>query len=82
DAPDPLHLRKLAQLVSRIEPVLVSEHLAWSRIGGHYLPDLLPVPRTNDTLARLADNISRTQDVLQRRIALENPSHYLHMEQH
>lgn len=82
DAPDPLHLRQLAQLAARIEPVLVSEHLAWSRAGGHYLPDLLPVPRTAETLARLAANISRTQDVLKRRIALENPSHYLHMEQH
>ncbi|WP_413457254.1 DUF692 domain-containing protein [Herbaspirillum huttiense] len=82
DAPDPLHLRQLAQLAARIEPVLVSEHLAWSRAGGHYLPDLLPVPRTRQTLARLAANISRTQDVLKRRIALENPSHYLRMDQH
>ncbi|RAM63185.1 hypothetical protein RB25_20750 [Herbaspirillum rubrisubalbicans] len=82
DAPDTEHLRQLAQLAARIEPVLVSEHLAWSRNDGHYLPDLLPVPRTSDTLARLAANIGRTQDVLKRRIALENPSHYLHMEQH
>jgi len=82
DAPDPLHLRQLAQLAARIEPVLVSEHLAWSRAGGHYLPDLLPVPRTRQTLARVAANISRTQDVLKRRIALENPSHYLRMDQH
>ncbi|WP_075259081.1 MNIO family bufferin maturase [Herbaspirillum camelliae] len=82
DAPDPVHLRQLAQLAERIEPVLVSEHLAWSRAGGHYLPDLLPVPRTAATLARLAANISRTQDVLKRRIALENPSHYLRMDQH
>lgn len=82
DAPDPGHLRQLAQLAERIEPVLISEHLAWSRAAGHYLPDLLPVPRTADTLARLATNISRTQDVLKRRIALENPSHYLRMDQH
>jgi len=82
DAPDPVHLRRLAQLAERIEPVLVSEHLAWSRAGGHYLPELLPVPRTAATLARLAANISRTQDVLKRRIALENPSHYLRMDQH
>lgn len=82
DAPDADHLRRLAQLVGRMEPVLISEHLAWSRLDGHYLPDLLPVPRTNETLLRVAANISRTQDVLKRRIALENPSHYLHMEQH
>lgn len=82
DAPDPGHLRQLAQLAERIEPVLISEHLAWSRAAGHYLPDLLPVPRTAETLAQLAANISRTQDVLKRRIALENPSHYLRMDQH
>ncbi|BEV16553.1 DUF692 domain-containing protein [Herbaspirillum sp. DW155] len=82
DAPDPAHLRQLAQLAGRIEPVLISEHLAWSRAGGHYLPDLLPVPRTAATLARLNANISRTQEVLKRRIALENPSHYLRMDQH
>jgi len=82
DAPDPVHLRQLAQLAERIEPVLVSEHLAWSRIDGHYLPDLLPVPRHAGTLAQLAANISRAQDALKRPIALENPSHYLHLEQH
>ena len=82
DMPDPGHLRRLAQLVARIEPSLVSEHLAWSRADGRYFPDLLPVPRTGETLARLAGNISRTQDALKRRIALENPSHYLHMGCH
>lgn len=82
DAPDPQHLRRLAQLAARIEPVLVSEHLAWSRADGRYFPDLLPVPRTTATLAQLADNIARTQDALKRPIALENPSHYLQMDEH
>lgn len=82
DAPDPQHLRRLALLAARIEPVLVSEHLAWSRADGRYFPDLLPVPRTGATLARLADNIARTQDALKRPIALENPSHYLRMDGH
>ncbi|WP_050468033.1 MNIO family bufferin maturase [Herbaspirillum chlorophenolicum] len=82
DAPDAAHLQRLARLAARIEPVLVSEHLAWSRADGRYFPDLLPVPRTGETLARLAANIARTQDVLKRRIALENPSHYLHMDCH
>ena len=82
DAPDPGHLRRLAQLAARVEPVLVSEHLAWSRADGRYFPDLLPVPRTGAMLARLAANIGRTQDALKRRIALENPSHYLRMDGH
>lgn len=80
--PDPAHLARLADLARRIEPALVSEHLAWSAWRGAYHPDLLPFPRTNDALARIADNVSRTQDALKRRIAIENPSHYLRIPDH
>jgi len=80
--PDPAHLRKLTDLIERIEPVLISEHLAWSTWRGLYHPDLLPFPRTHAALLRIADNISRTQDALGRRIAIENPTHYLHLETH
>lgn len=80
--PDEAHLARLAALARRIEPALVSEHLAWSTWRGHYLPDLLPFPRTHAALARIAANIARTQDVLQRRIAIENPTHYLHLDGH
>lgn len=82
DAPDASHLRRLAALVRRLEPALVSEHLAWSRWQGRYLPDLLPFPRTNEALHRIAANIERTQDALGRRNALENPSHYLQLPGH
>lgn len=80
--PDALHLARLAQLAQRMEPVLISEHLAWSTWRGHYLPDLLPFPRTQAALHRIAGNIARTQDVLQRPIAIENPTHYLHIDGH
>ncbi|MGA0032632.1 MAG: DUF692 domain-containing protein [Burkholderiales bacterium] len=80
--PDPAHLQRLAALCRRIEPALISEHLAWSSWRGAYHPDLLPFPRTTEALTRIAANISRTQDVLQRRIAVENPSHYLQLESH
>ncbi|WP_420809772.1 MNIO family bufferin maturase [Herbaspirillum robiniae] len=82
DAPDEAHLKRLAQLAARMQPFLISEHLAWSRAGGRYFPDLLPVPRTGEMLRTVAANIARTQDVLKRRIALENPSHYLRMDTH
>ncbi len=81
-APDAAHLERLAALVDRIEPVLISEHLAWSAWRGTYLPDLLPFARTHEALMRIADNIARTQDALARRIAIENPSHYLRIEGH
>jgi uncharacterized protein len=80
--PDPAHLARLAALADRIEPALVSEHLAWSAWRGVYHPDLLPFPRTREALARIAGNIGRTQDALGRRIAIENPSHYLRIEGH
>lgn len=80
--PDPKHLARLAELARRIEPELISEHLAWSTWRGAYHPDLLPFPRTSEALLRVADNVTRTQDALRRRIAVENPSHYLKMDGH
>ncbi len=77
---DASQLERLALLVERTEPALVSEHLAWSRFGPLAVPDLLPVPRTNAALAAVAANIERVQDRLQRPIAVENPTHYLALE--
>ena len=80
--PDPAHLARLSELARRIEPALISEHLAWSTWRGAYHPDLLPFPRSTNALARIADNVCRAQEALQRRIAIENPSHYLRIDGH
>jgi uncharacterized protein (UPF0276 family) len=80
--PDREHLRRLAALATAIEPVRVSEHLAWSAWNGTYHPDLLPFPRTGAALRRITDNVRRAQDVLRRRICVENPSHYLRIAAH
>lgn len=80
--PDPAQLVRLARLAARVQPALVSEHLAWSTWNGHYHPDLLPFPRSQAALQRIASNIARVQDALGRRIAVENPAHYLHIEGH
>jgi uncharacterized protein (UPF0276 family) len=80
--PDQEHLRRLRRLADRIEPALVSEHLAWSTWRGAYHPDLLPFPRTGEALARIVANVNAAQDALGRRIAVENPSHYLRIEGH
>jgi uncharacterized protein len=80
--PDSAHLRRLAALAAMIEPCRVSEHLAWSAWRGAHYPDLLPFPRTLEALVRIAENIERTQTALGRRIAVENPSHYVRMDTH
>lgn len=79
---DGAHLRRLAALVRRVEPALVSEHLAWSRFGGGWLPDLLPFPRTTEALVRIAARIQHAQQALGRTIAVENPSHYIQLPGH
>jgi uncharacterized protein len=80
--PDESHVARLAALVRRFEPALVSEHLAWSAWRGVHHPDLLPFPRTTAALDRISANIGRVQDALGRAIAIENPSHYLVIEGH
>ncbi|MGQ0664123.1 MAG: MNIO family bufferin maturase [Pseudomonadota bacterium] len=74
---DRRHLERLAGLVERIEPGLVSEHLSWSAADGVYLNDLLPLPYTEEALALLAAHVAAVQDRLGRRILVENPSTYL-----
>ena len=80
--PDAAHLARLAALARRIDPVIVSEHLAWSAWRGAYHPDLLPFPRSSEALERICANVGRAQDALGRRFAIENPSHYLRLEGH
>jgi len=75
--PDPHHLARFAELVARIQPAHVSEHLSWCRDGDVFLNDLLPVPYTAEALDLLARNIDITQTAIGRRILVENPSHYL-----
>jgi uncharacterized protein (UPF0276 family) len=70
------HLAKLARLIARYNPALVSDHLSWSAAGGIHVPDLLPLPYTREALGVVAANIRQAQDVLQRRILIENPSSY------
>ena len=82
EAPDPEHLARLKTLADRFEPFLMSEHLAWSRGGGVYHPDLLPFPRTRQMLKRVSDNVARAQDALGRRLLIENPALYLDLKGH
>ena len=74
---DRRHLERLAVLVERVEPALVSEHLAWSATGGAYLNHLLPLPYTEATLGLVSRHVDQVQARLGRRLLVENPSSYL-----
>jgi uncharacterized protein (UPF0276 family) len=71
------HLGRFKALIERLEPILVSEHLAWSAIGGAYLNDLLPLPYTEESLDLFCHHVEEAQDALGRRLLIENPSSYL-----
>jgi uncharacterized protein len=71
------HLHRLKQLIEHYAPGLFSEHLAWSSHDTGFLNDLLPVPYTSETLARVCEHIDQIQEFLGRQMLLENPSTYL-----
>jgi uncharacterized protein (UPF0276 family) len=74
---DPGHLRRVRDVMARVEPGLVSEHLSWSVANGTYLADLLPLPMTEEALDIVCRHVDQVQDFLGRRILVENPSSYL-----
>ena len=77
DPLDRAHLAKLARLIARTEPALVSEHLCWSGVAGRCLNDLLPLPYTEEALAHVCTRVAAVQDFLGREILVENVSSYL-----
>lgn len=77
---DPLdldYLRDLKALAARVEPAWISDHLCWTGIDGYNLHDLLPLPYTEAALRHVSERIARVQDVLGRRLLIENVSSYL-----
>ena len=80
DGLDARHLARVAALVERLQPALVSEHLSWSIAGGAYLNHLLPLPYTDETLTLVSGHVLRVQDALGRAILVENPSSYLRFQ--
>lgn len=76
--PDPLDeifLKRLRGFLDEHGVLLYSEHLSWCSDGAH-LYDLLPIPFTEEAIRHVAARVRRTQDLLGRRIAIENASFY------
>ncbi len=71
------YLAQLARLARRIEPLWVSDHLCWTGVHGRNLHDLFPLPWTEEALAHVVARISEVQDVLGRRLVIENVSSYV-----
>ena len=74
---DRLHLQRIRVLVDRIDPCLVSGHLAWSTYGSEYLNDLLPLPYNHESLQLIVGHVHEVQDILGRAYLIENPSSYV-----
>ncbi|WP_341705327.1 DUF692 domain-containing protein [Ferrovibrio sp.] len=77
---DPLdrdYLARVKALAARVRPQWISDHLCWSRHGGVQLHDLLPVPFSEAILRHVAGRVRQVQDMLGRRILLENVSSYV-----
>jgi uncharacterized protein len=74
---DQVHLARFRNLVDRYHPALVSEHLAWSTHETTYFNDLLPLPYSKATLAKVCEHIDEVQNAIRRPLLLENPSTYV-----
>ncbi|MCE9499675.1 MAG: DUF692 domain-containing protein [Leptospira sp.] len=77
DGIDLAYLKKLDELIKRVDPFIVSDHLCWTRSGGFNLHDLLPFPFTKESRDIIIQNISVVQEFLKREFVLENISSYL-----
>ena len=75
------YLRQVKALAQRIEPSWMSDHLCWTGVAGRNMHDLLPLPYTEEALAHVVARIRQVQDVLGRRILMENVSSYVSFSQ-
>lgn len=74
---DRQYLDQLKALAARIDPAWISDHLCWTGVAGKNLHDLLPLPYTDEALAHIVERVRAVQDILGRRILLENVSSYV-----
>lgn len=77
EAPDRDYLRRLKQLVRKVNPPWLSDHLCWCGVPGANLHDLLPMPYTWEAVERVAERAKHVQDYLEVPFALENTSSYM-----
>jgi len=74
---DLAYLKRVKALADRVQPLWVSDHLCWIGPGPEQLYDLYPLPYTDEAARRVIQSIRQAQDILQRRLVLENVSSYI-----
>lgn len=81
---DPLnrsYIEGVKALADRCETPHVSDHLCFTAVQGEQLHDLAPLPLTDETLSHVADRIDCAQNLLKRRLTIENISAYMSCKQ-
>ncbi len=68
-------IHRIKQFLDEHQIRCYSEHLSYCADDGH-LYDLMPIPFTEEAVAYVSARIRRTQEILERRIAIENVSYY------
>lgn len=77
---DPLdidYVQSIKRLSKRVEPAIISDHICWTGVAGKHLHDLLPLPYTEEAVKHLSARIAQAQDILGRRLVIENVSSYM-----
>jgi uncharacterized protein (UPF0276 family) len=72
---DETFIRRMRRFFDDYDIRCYTEHLSYCSDDGH-LYDLMPIPFTEEAVHYVADRIRRTQDLLERRIGIENVSYY------
>jgi uncharacterized protein (UPF0276 family) len=74
---DRRYLAEVADLARRLEPEWISDHLCWTGVHGNNLHDLNPLPYTEEAVRHVSERVRHVQELLDRRILLENVSSYV-----
>jgi uncharacterized protein len=77
DQIDRAYLGRLAALAKRVQPEWISDHLCWTGVAGHNLHDLMPLPYSEEALHHVSNRVRTIQNILGRRILIENVSSYV-----
>ncbi len=78
-SPDPLDydfISRIKSFLNQFNVQVYSEHLSYTKANNAHLYDLLPVPFTHEAVDHIVARIKEVQDLLGRKLVLENVSYY------